>query len=162
MGRNRKSAVAEEVPFEDPSFTADNAQDAIIEAKQNAEGFPRAGLPLISNGTMGNNDLISYSNLTPTAVITFPVRTKINELTFANDRTSVECDLELWKNGVGSGTLIKTVSISTGSETFQAEDLNADNLILEVGDYLQIRYIDQGTNAADLALVLWISRVAEP
>ena len=160
MARNRKSAVAEEIPFEDAGFTSDNTQDAIIEAKQNAEGFPRAGIPLIYNGTLSNNDLVSYSNLTPTVPIVFPVNTKLNELTFANHRNSVECDLEIWDGGVSSGTLIKTVNVSTGAGVnYQSFDLNVDNLTFSAGDFIQIRYIDQGTNARDLAVTLWISRI---
>lgn len=154
---------ADAVAFDNSSngFTAEQVQAAIEEAKDQAEGFPRAGLPLIYNGTAGNNDLISYSNLTPDTPIIFPVKTKLNEIAFANNRNSVECDLEIWENGVGTGTLVKTVNISTGAGVkFQAVDLNADNLIFDVGDFIQLRYIDQGTNARDMVVVLWISRTS--
>lgn len=155
-----KSEVAEGVPFEGDNFTSDNVQDAIIEAKENAEGFPRAGLALVYNGTLGDGDLISYSNLTPEVPIVFPVNTKLNELTFANNRNSVECDLLIYDGGVSGGTLIKTVSVSTGAGVnYQSFDLNADNLTFNAGDFIQIEYSDQGTNARDMVVTLWISRI---
>ena len=158
----KKSPVAESIPFDnsDNDFTSDDTQAAIEEARDTAAGFPRAGLSLVQNGTMGNNDLVSYSNLTPQTPIVFPVNTQLNELTFSNNRASIECDLEIWDGGVSSGTLIKTVNISTGAgNLIQAVDLNADNLTFSAGDQIQIRYKDQGTNARDMVVVLWISRI---
>lgn len=156
----KKTEVAEGVPFDSEEFNSDNVQDAIIEAKQNAEGFPRAGIPLIYNGTVSNNDLISYSNLTSNTPIVFPVNTKLNEVSFSNDRASIECDLEFWRGGVSSGVLVKTISVSTGAGGFsQVFDLNVDDITFNASEILQIRYIDQGTNARDMALVLWISRI---
>lgn len=157
--RGSSTQVAKSTPFNDSGFTSTNAQDAIIEAKQNAEGFPRAGLPLIYNGTVGNNDLISYSNLTPSVPIVFPVNTKLNELTFANAKTSVECDIEIWKDGVDTGTLVKTINISTGVSDNDFFDVNSDNITFNAGQIVQLKYIDQGTNASDLVIVLWISRI---
>lgn len=151
--------VAKSIFFTDIGFTSTNVQDAIIEAKQNAEGFPRAGIALIQNGSMGDNDLVSYSNLTPDTDIVFPVKTKLNELTFANSNTSVECDLEIYKNGTGGGNLIDTLNISTGGSRNAYFDLNADNITFEAGDYMKIIYKDQGTNASDMVVVLWISRI---
>jgi hypothetical protein len=140
-------------------FTSDTTQGAIEEARETAAGFPRAGLALVNNGTAGNNDLISYSNLTPNTPIVFPVNTQLNELTFANNRNSIECDLEVWDGGVTSGTLVKTINVSTGGTDNSVFDLNADNLVFNAGDFIQIRYKDQGTNARDMVLVLWISRI---
>ena len=161
FGRDNFETNAGEQPFDNDgtTFSADNTREAIIEARDSAAGFPRAGLPLIQNGTMGNNDVISYSNLTPNTPIVFPVTTKINEVTFANNRNSVEADIEIWKGGF-SGILIKTLNINTGSGVkTQVFDLNADNITLNAGELLQLKYKDQGTNARDMVLVLWISRV---
>lgn len=162
MSAIKKSAHSAEIPFDNDTnnFDAEDAQAAIEEARDSAAGFPRSGLALVQNGTMGNNDLISYSNLTPQTPILFPVNTQINELTFANNRNSVECDIEIWDGLVNVGTLVKTVSISTGSGIkTQAVDLNADNLTFNAGDEIQLRYKDQGTNARDMVIVLWISRI---
>jgi hypothetical protein len=153
--------VAESVFFNSDEFNSTNVQDAIIEAKQNAEGFPRAGIPLIQNGISGNGDLISYSNLTPDTDIVFPVKTKLNEMTIGNTSTSVEFDLRIYKNGTAPGDLVTTINVSTGSSRNAFFDLNSSNIIFEAGDYAKIEYIDQGTNAGDLVVVLWISRIPE-
>jgi hypothetical protein len=160
-GRDKFTSVAGQVPFDNDTnnFTSEDTQSAIEEARDLAAGFPRAGISLVYNGTVSNNDLISYSNLTPQTTIVFPVNTQLNELTFANNRTSVDCDIEIWDGGVTSGTLIKTVNVSTGAGDNAVFDLNADNLTFNAGEFIQLRYIDQGTNARDMALVLWISRI---
>lgn len=157
----KKSLIADEVPFDNDTndFSSEDVQGAIEEARETAAGFPRAGLALIHNGTISNNDLISYINLTPNTPIVFPVNTQLNELTFANDRDSIECDIEIWDGGVASGTLVKTVNVSTGSGNNQVFDLNSDNLTFNQGDFIQLRYKDQGTNARDMVIVLWISRI---
>ena len=160
--RDKFTQVADQVPFDNETndFDAETTQEAIEEARDTAAGFPRAGLALIYNGTAGNNDLISYSNLTPNTPIVFPVNTQLNELTFANNRNSVECDIEVWDGGVSSGTLVKTVNVSTGAGVNnQVFDLNSDNLTFNQGDFIQLRYIGQGTNARDMVIVLWISRI---
>jgi len=147
------------IPFDDPGFVSDNTLDAIVEAKNTAAGFPRAGIILVYNGTVSNNDLISYSNLTPNTPIVFPVNTQINEVTFANNRNSVECDLEIYDGGTG-GTLVKTLNVSTGAGVNnQVFDVNVDNLTFDAGDFVQIVYKDQGTNARDMVVTLWISRI---
>ena len=157
----QKIQTALETWFDDTDvdFDAENVQEAIEASYQS--GFPRAGLALIQNGNSSNNDLLSYSNLTPDTDIVFPVKTQLNELTIANRNTSVEFDLEIYKNGTAGGDLQTTVNVSTAANRNQAFDLNSLNLVYEVGDYMKIIYKDQGTNASDLVVVLWISRVAE-
>jgi hypothetical protein len=157
--RDKFGQVAEQIPFEGVDFVSEDTQAAIIEARESAAVFPRSGLSLVQNGTMGNGDLVSYSNLTPATPIIFPVNTQINEITFSNNRNSIECALEIYDGGTG-GTLVKTVAISTGGGVkSQAVDLNADNLTFNAGDEIQIIYKDQGTNARDMVVVLWISRI---
>lgn len=160
--RDDFTPVAEQVPFDNDgtTFVSEDTRAAIIEARETAAGFPRAGLSLVQNGLQSSGDLVSYSHLTPQTPIVFPVNTQLNELTFSNNRNSIECDLEIWDGGVSGGTLVKTVNISTGAgNVSQAVDLNADNLTFSAGDEIQIRYIDQGTNARDMVVVLWISRI---
>ena len=159
--RDKFTPVAEQVPFDNDTnnFVSEDTQSAIEEARDTAAGFPRAGLALVQNGTMGDGDLVSYSHLTPQTPIVFPVNTKLNEITFSNNRNSIECDLEIYDGGIG-GTLIKTVNISTGAGVAtQAVDLNIDNITFNAGDKIQIIYRDQGTNARDMVVVLWISRI---
>jgi hypothetical protein len=152
--------LAEDIPFDNTlnTFTSDNVQDAIEEAKQNAEGFPRAGIILVNNGTQGNNDWITYSNLTPDVKIVFPVNTKINEVTFGNRNDDVEFDLEVYKNGITSGDLITTWSFNTGSGVDYGYITDLD-LTFNEGDWIRLKYIDQGTNTSDLVVTIWISRI---
>lgn len=157
----KKSEVAESIPFDNDTndFVADEVQGAIEEARETAAGFPRAGLALVQNGTMSNNDLISYSHLTPNTPIVFPVNTQLNEVTFSNNRTSVECDIEIWRGEVGVGTLLITLNVNTGAGRTELFDLNSGNFTFIAGEQIQLRYIDQGTNARDMVIVLWISRI---
>ena len=159
-GNKQKIQVSEETPFDNSinGFTADNAQTAIEEAKQTAEGFPRAGIILVNNGVQGNGDWITYSNLTPDAKIVFPVKTKINEVTFANSNSDVEFDLEVYKNGITGGDLIDTWSFNTGPG-IDFDYLDGLTLEFNPGDWIRLLYVDQGTNTSDLVVTIWISRI---
>jgi len=160
--RDKFTPVAEQVPFDNEGtvLVSDTTQEAILETLEKAAGFPRAGLALVQNGTSSNGDLISYSSLTADTPIVFPVNTQINEMTISNNRNSVECDIEIWDGGVAAGTLVKTVSFSTGANKSDFVDLNIDNLTFVAGDEIQLKYVDTGTNARDLVVVLWISRIS--
>lgn len=153
------SQVARSTPFDNSTngFTAANTQTAIEEAKATAQGFPRAGIILISNGTQGNNDWITYSELTPNNKIVFPVNTRINEITFSNANADVEFDLQIFKNGIAGGDLIYTASFDTGAG-IDFGLISSVNLDFLAGDWIRIRYIDQSTNTSDLVVTLWISR----
>lgn len=135
----------------------DTAQEGIEYAIESSQGFPRAGIPLVSNGVVGNNDWITYNELTPNAKIIFPVNTRINELTMTNQNTSVESDFIFYKNGITAGNIIYTWSISTGVNDYTYQ--NGLTLDFNAGDWLRILHSDQGTNPSDLVLVLWISRI---
>jgi hypothetical protein len=156
-----KDVIASVIPFDNDSngFAADEVQSAIEEARDTAAGFPRAGLTLVQNGTMSNNDLISYSHLTPNTPIIFPINTQLNEVTFSNNRLSVECDIEVWRGLAGSGTLLTTLNVSTAGGRTAVFDLNGNNITFVPNEQLQLRYKDQGTNARDMVITLWISRI---
>jgi hypothetical protein len=67
------------IPFSDINFTATDVCSAIIEAKQNAEGFPRAGIRGSYNGTVSGGSWLGPNELLPnTPLAVFPVKTKIN------------------------------------------------------------------------------------
>jgi len=161
----KKFQIAATVPFEADGTnfptSIKECQSAIEYAKQNAEGFPRAGLPLVYNGTLGNGDWISYSNLTPDTPIVFPVRSKIKEVTWANDpsRDNRDFDLEFYRNGEAAGDLYWTYQVRSSAEHYGFVDGRND--IFEAGDFMRIKYIDQGLNCADLVVVIWFSRIPE-
>jgi hypothetical protein len=157
-GRDFKTDVAGSIPFDNASngFVAEDTQAAIEEAKQNAEGFPRAGLPLLANGTVSNNQFISYSELLPnTPIGPFPVKLKLNELMWSNTNLNVSFSLQFFLNG----SAIPFYTYSTVNDADGMGYASGLSYLFAAGDYIKIKYIDQGTNCADLGLVLWISRV---
>lgn len=138
-------------------FTATNVQAAIEEAKANAEGFPRAGIPLVSNGVVSNNQWISYSELTPDTKIVFPVKSKINEITWANTNLNCDFDLLFYKNGTGAGELFYTLQVRASNPGYGY--VSGLAYTFAAGDYMKIKYVDQGQNASDFVLVPWVSRI---
>ena len=159
-----KTPVAEEIPFDNATngFTADQVQSAIEEAKQNSEGFPRAGLPLISNGIVSNGEYVTYSELLSNKRILFPVRIRLKELTWNNTNTSLGAfDFEIYKNGTAIGNLIYTYTTPAADRTagfgYFVFPVNVD---IAAGEYIYIKYVrPSGASLSDLALVIWISRI---
>ena len=153
--------VAESVPFDtdnnDFPSSVEDVQAAIEYAKQNAEGFPRAGVPLISNGTMSNNEWLTYSELTPERKIIFPVKTKINEITWDNNNGNVSFDLEFYKNGTSPSDLFWTYEVRNNANGWAY--VTGLNFQFEAGDWIRIKYKDKGANCVDMVMVLWISRI---
>jgi hypothetical protein len=152
--------VASSVPFDNATngFVATDTQAAIEEVKTYGEGFPRAGLALIANGTVSNNQWISYSELLPnTPVGPWAVNTKLHEISWSNTNTNVAFSLEFYKNGVTAGDLFYTMAVTSPNTGYGY--ISGLSYTFNAGDYIRIKYIDQGTNASDFALVLWISRI---
>jgi len=158
--RDDFSEVAESVPFDntDTTFTSDNVQDALEEVKTYGEGFPRAGLPLMANGVVTNNQWISYNELLPnTPIGPWAVNIRLNELSWSNTNTNVSFDLLFYKNGTTAGDLFYTYQVRNSATGYgYVAGLTFD---FNAGDYVRIKYVDQGTNCADFAVILWISRL---
>ncbi len=160
MPKVTSTPVAKSVPFDNTSnsFTSTETQSAIEEAKLNAEGFPRAGIVLIANGTANNNDWICYNELVSGNKIVFPVNTKLNELTWTNTKVNVSFNLEIYKNGIAGGNLVYTYTVTSDADGLGY--LAGINLSFNAGDWIRVKYIDTGTNCSDLVVTLWISRIA--
>jgi hypothetical protein len=157
--------VAGTVPFDNGTngFTSDEVQSAIEEAKQNAEGFPRAGLALTNNGTVGNNNWITYSELLANPRILFPVKTRLKELTWVNNNSNIRSlQFKIYKNGQAAGNLFYTYTPTALERTngygYFVFPIDLD---YEAGEslYLQVTYLAAGTSLSDLAAVIWISRI---
>jgi hypothetical protein len=74
---------------------------------------------------------------------------------WSNVNTNVSFDLQFFLNG--SATPFYTYSTVNDADGMgYASGLT---YTFNVGDYIKIKYIDQGTNASDFALVLWVSRL---
>jgi len=137
------------------NYIAENVQEALEEVDDIAR-LPVSPLPLIMNGTMSNGDWITYSNLTPNTAIVIPVKSQLVAFTWANTSTSREFDLEFYKNGRGT-TKYATREVRSGLTTSGYFSGLTDPF--NAGDTLDIKYIDQGSNASDLVLVLYLKAV---
>ena len=106
---------------------------------------------------MGNNDWWTYNNLTPDRKIFFPVKSKLNELTWDANGNNVSFDLEFYKNGIDSGNLFWTHEVR--GNTVGYEILPELSYTFDAGDWIRILYKDKGLNISDAVMVLWISRI---
>lgn len=165
MTKHSATPVAKAVPFDNStnSFVSTDTQAAIEEAKQNAEGFPRAGLSLTHNGTVGDLVWITYSELLANPRILFPVNIRLKEFTWSNSNINIRAtDFKFYRNGQAGGNLIATRTAPAGERTagfgYYAFPTDLD---FAAGDtlYVQVDYTVAGTSLSDLALVIWVSRI---
>ena len=114
----------------------------------------RASITLTNNGNLGDNAWLGYRESIPsnTTPIIVPWNCTLVEVSFSNNRTSVDGNLEFYLNGLTVGDIYRTwnftnVNISqilTGiSDTFTA------------GDALSFQWDDQGQNPRDVAVTLF-------
>ena len=145
------------VPFDNSEngFDAETTQEAIEEAKMTATGLPRWTLVLQYNGTISNGDFIGYDSLisgedTPVII---GAQSYFAEFTFSNSRDNADYALEFYKNGTNPGDLFLTVS-KTNVQYFTHELITPE--FFNLGDIIYIKYVDQGTNASDVVVVLYM------
>jgi hypothetical protein len=164
MTLTNKGMIALSTPFDNSTngFIASDVQAAIEEAKQNAEGFPRAGLSLTANGTVSSGNWITYSELLSNPRILFPVKIRIKEMTWVNSNVNLGAfTLEFYKNGqVNPTNLIFTYTAPAADRTAgYGYYVWSSNIDFNDGESLYIKYVKpSGTSLADLALVVWIAR----
>lgn len=159
--------VAQSVPFEpnrDPGFgggpsgiSAENVQDAIEEAKVSAVSTPRFCIVCTFNGTVSNNQWLGYDNLLPgnDVPVIIPVNCVLREVTFSNQRTGVDGNLELFKNGFGGGNIFATLPINN----IQRDFFPGIDEPFTAGDFLVARWDDEGNNPNDLGLTYFFQVV---
>ena len=145
--------VAESVPFDNDTngFTADNVQDAIEEVDNEVTPL-RVPLNLIHNGTLSNGDWIGYSNLLPgdETPIIVPITGQFVEFTWSNEAANADFALEF---RLGS-------TVATPFFTWSVDNTQTAAVVLPtpesvtVGDTMFIKYVDEGQNASDAAIVL--------
>lgn len=144
-------------------FVSTRVQPAIEEAKQNAEGFPRAGLPLTYNGTVGASAWITYTELLSNPRIVFPVKVRLKEISWNNNNVSLgSFTFEFYKNGQNKpANLIYTYTptatdLTNGYGSFAFPT----NLDINSGEFIYVKNNrPSGTALSDLALVVWIARI---
>ena len=109
---------------------------------------------LTHNGLPSNGDWLGYSSLIPgdDTPIIFPLDCTLLELTFSNKNSDADFDLELYKNGLTVTEKFHTINktnILTFTETGIDEHFNAN-------DKFYIKFIDQGKNPSDVAIILFL------
>lgn len=159
MIKHYASPVSRAVPFDNSTngFTATEAQSAIEEAKQNAEGFPRAGIRSCYNSSVSANSWLGPSELLPnTPLLVVPVDVKINEISWANANSNVQFRIQFRLNS-RTGTIFYTLTVTSTNPGYGY--VSGVNYTLPAGSSVHAQYLDDGTNASDMDLILWISRV---
>ena len=143
------------------NFVSDNVQEALEEAKQNAEGFPRAGIRATMNGTVGNNNWLGPNELLPaTPIAMFPVTTKLNEVSWSNNISRANRQFELeFRRGSKTGPIFYTMVVTSPNPGYGY--VGNLNFTFAPGEAIFVQYKDTGKNCADMDLVLWISRIAD-
>lgn len=159
MSKIYTTPVAESVPFDNSinGFIADDTQSAIEEAKNNAEGFPRAGIRSIYNSTVSNNSWLGPSELLPnTPLLVAPVKLKVNEISWANQTIDVQFRIQFRLNSrTGTTLYVLTVTSPNVGNGF----VSGLSFTLNPGDSLHAQYLDDGNNVSDFDLILWVSRI---
>jgi hypothetical protein len=152
-----KSEVAEAIPFENINFVSTDVQAAIVEAKQNAEGFPRSGISGTYNGSVSNNSWLGPNELLPNTPFTiFPVNTKINEITWTNQTVNVQFRIR-FRTVSRTGVIFYTLTVTSPNPGYGYT--SGLSFTYPAGTVIHAQYLDDGQNASDMQLTLWISRV---
>ena len=158
--------TADAVAFDNsaPVFTEsnpDNVQDAIAaggEKAQVALDTPRYAIALQYNGTVRNNTFFGYSNLIPgdDTPVVIPVKSQLIEYSFSNSSSGADYTIEIRK-GSTTSTVLDTQA-QTNTQFFVRSGLAID---FDAGDTIFCKYLDNGKNASDAAIVLFFKAVPE-
>ena len=143
------------IPFDGsdavPPFVSDNAQDAIIEARETAQGKARATIGSLHNGIMSNNFWIGYTeniNSFDTPFV-IPWNATLKEVSFSN-LNDADGEIDFYKNGTTATEIIYT-EIFTAAKT----KIFVPDFTLVSGDLLRLRWKDTGTNPKDVAIMMF-------
>jgi hypothetical protein len=136
-----------------PPFVAENTRDAIIEARETAQGKARAPILLLHNGSMSNGFWHGYSELISSdqSPIPIPWDCTLTEYTFSNNRTSVDGRMDFYVNGTDPADIVYSISFSNVNRVLT----DSPNFDLNAGDLLRLRWVDQGQNPRDVGSTLF-------
>jgi hypothetical protein len=152
--------VAQSVPFDNGTngFTANNTQGAIEEAKSSAIAKCRFTIVCTFDGTIANNQWLSYSHFHPGNLvpIILPLNCILREVAVSFDQTGVTGQINLYKNGVTFTDIIGNLSFSNNNNTKIFTGLNYE---FSQGDTLRGRWQSGGTNLRDTAIVYYFEVV---
>ena len=152
-----KTEVAKSVPFDNSSndFTSTDVQSAIEEAKLTATGKIRFTLSFAMNGVVSNGNWITISELIPAHLYILTVNCKMKGISWSNQNANVDFDIEFYKNGTNASNLFRTYQVRNLTYSYE----NNWNDLFSAGDYIRMKYIDQGDNASDFSGFLWFETV---
>lgn len=158
-----KDLIASNVWFDNTvlswPLSEDNVQEAIEYAKSSAEGFGRVPLLMLHNGTLSDGEEVGRNELMADKKYIFPVNFKLTHLTWNNDRSSADFDLEFYRY-YNNGTPYPSQPFWTYEvRNKQYDYVDSLNFDFAAGDYMKIVYRDQGTNARDFEGELWGTRI---
>ena len=145
--------TASEVDFDSDGLTwteAQETQTAIEDARADALSRPRYSIPCIMNGTMSNGDYIRYSNLASNPEIMIPIDSDLAEVTYSNNNSSADFDIVFYKNQ--TTTPFTTVEIRNSIDGV----ISGFAEIFDSGSKLYMKYVDKGSNASDLNLIVFM------
>lgn len=118
--------------------------------------LPRFAIPLLMNSGLSGGDWITYSELLPDSRILVPQKSILRDIVWCNRNTSVEFDMKFYKNG-RTGTPYIIREVRSGALSYGAFYDQEDSFVR--GDLLDIKYIDRGSNASDLSVILYFQTV---
>lgn len=106
------------------------------------------------NGTVGNGTFYGYSNLLSgdSTPVLIPVNSILKGFSYSNRNSSADYALEFRRNTTGGAAFYTTpnkVNVQFFTETIPDQTFNA-------GDQIYIKHIDQGGNASDAAIVIFL------
>ena len=139
----------------EPERSNDLVKKNVQEAMEELQGISnplRVPISLVYNGTLSNGDFIGYSNLIPGDLtpIIVPISGDFVEFTWSNKNATADFALEFRKNTTG-GAAFFTWSVDN---TLSAAVLLPTPQTFSLGDAIYVKYIDEGTNGQDAAVVL--------
>jgi len=111
------------------------------------------------NGTMSDGQLVGYSNLANNPLV-IGFRSKLARVTMVNSKDNTDFDLRFYRNSETPANLFDTWEIRNPTDGIATTDITGSP-IFEVGDTLPIYYDDQGINASDMNLGLFMEAVPE-
>lgn len=152
---------ARKIRFRSPGFILQsiNLEDAVYEAATTADdalNAPRYTITLQHKAQISNGTFFGYTELMPgnTTPIILPIESRLEEVTFSNSAINADFALEFRINTT-TGTPFYTQSF-TNTQTSVISGLTQ---IFNSGDAIYIKYVDNGDNASDAVLVLYMRAV---
>lgn len=135
----------------DNGFAATTTQAAIEESKNTAPGKARASVTCTFNGTISNNNWLGYNEVLPgnQVPILIPFNCILKEMSVIYSNASIDGKLRLYKNGTGYGNIVYTAQFTDDNDG----GIFTPNVVFSAGDQLRGRWVDEGSNPVDMAIV---------